>query len=87
MVAASLSTVAQGGRVVELSKRGIWSAARVSQERPDVAYSLLAVDFLPPGSLNVALTRVSASMAAGAPYTPHALQPSPIPYPNPHFTD
>ena len=34
------------GHVVELSKRGIWSPGRVAQERPDVSYTLLAVDFL-----------------------------------------
>ena len=36
----------------------------VSAERPDVAYSLLAVDFMSPEALHTALTRVSAGLAA-----------------------
>lgn len=47
MVAATLAGAARGGRVVEISKRDIWSPARVAQERPDVAYRLVAIDFLP----------------------------------------
>jgi hypothetical protein len=47
MVAATLAGAACGGRVVEISKRDIWSPARVAQERPDVAYRLVAIDFLP----------------------------------------
>lgn len=48
MVAASLACLAPGGSFVEVGKRGIWSAARVAQERPEVQYHLMAVDFLPP---------------------------------------
>ena len=47
MVAATLAGAARGGRVVEISKRDIWSPERVAQERPDVAYRLVAIDFLP----------------------------------------
>ena len=47
LVAASLAGMHAGGRFVELAKRDIWSSARVAQERADVAYTLLAVDFLP----------------------------------------
>ena len=36
----------------------------VSAERPDVAYSLLAVDFMSPKALHTALMRVSAGLAA-----------------------
>lgn len=60
-----MSTLNLGGRLVELSKRDIWSAARIAQDRPDVAYNLLAVDFLPPRALHRALLRVSASLAEG----------------------
>lgn len=60
-----MSTLNLGGRLVELSKRDIWSAARIAQDRPDVAYNLLAVDFLPPRALHRALLRVSASVADG----------------------
>lgn len=48
MVAATLACLGLGGRLAEISKRDIWSPARVAQERPDVAYSLIAIDFLPP---------------------------------------
>ena len=47
MVAATLSCLALGGRMAEISKRGIWCPQRVAQERPDVRYELLAIDFLP----------------------------------------
>ena len=47
MVAATLSCLALGGRMAEISKRDIWSPARVAQERPDMRYQLVAIDFLP----------------------------------------
>jgi hypothetical protein len=47
MVAATLACVACGGRLAEISKRDIWSPARVAQERPDLRYQLVAIDFLP----------------------------------------
>jgi hypothetical protein len=48
MVAASLACLRLAGRMAEISKRDIWSPQRVAQERPDVAYRLVAIDFLPP---------------------------------------
>ncbi|MFZ9292567.1 MAG: KR domain-containing protein, partial [Ilumatobacteraceae bacterium] len=66
MVAGSLACLRVGGRFVEIGKRDVWSAARVAQERPDVAYSLLAVDFMPPAVLGASLSRLSASLASGA---------------------
>ena len=65
MVAASLSALALGASLIEISKRDIWSAARVAQERPDVSYNLLAVDFLPPSVIQSSLARIAASLAAG----------------------
>ena len=65
LVAASLSASGRGARMVELAKRDIWSAARVAQERPDVAYSLLAVDFLPTRVLQRSLAAVATAVAAG----------------------
>lgn len=53
MVSASLALLRPNGRFVEISKRDISSAARIAQERPDVTYSLLAIDFLPPQVLQV----------------------------------
>jgi NADPH:quinone reductase-like Zn-dependent oxidoreductase/3-oxoacyl-(acyl-carrier-protein) synthase/acyl carrier protein len=65
MVAGSLSGLRSGGRFVEISKRDIWSPARVAQERPDVSYSLVAVDFMSEAALNAALARVASAAAAG----------------------
>ena len=48
MVAASLACLRLRGRMAEISKRDIWCPQRVAQERPDVAYQLVAIDFLPP---------------------------------------
>ena len=47
MVAATLAVTARGAKFVEISKRDIWSAVRMAQERPDVQYRLVAIDFLP----------------------------------------
>ncbi|KAK9815594.1 hypothetical protein WJX72_006498 [[Myrmecia] bisecta] len=60
MVAASAATLCLNGRLVEISKREIWSPQRIAQERPDVAYTLLAVDFMSEAALNSALKRVDA---------------------------
>ncbi|KAF6259568.1 hypothetical protein COO60DRAFT_1269963, partial [Scenedesmus sp. NREL 46B-D3] len=46
MVGGSLSVLRRGGRFVEIGKRDIWAPAAAAAERPDVAHSLLAVDFL-----------------------------------------
>ena len=40
-------------------------------ERPDVRYSLVAVDFLPPPAVNASLSRLSRQLADGV------LQPLP----------
>jgi NADPH:quinone reductase-like Zn-dependent oxidoreductase/acyl carrier protein len=64
-VSASLASLRPGGRLVEISKRDIWSHARILQERPDVSYTLVAVDFLPPASVQAALCRLSGRVAAG----------------------
>jgi NADPH:quinone reductase-like Zn-dependent oxidoreductase len=65
MVAGSLALLRRGGRFVEIGKRDIWSPAVVAGERPDVAYSLLAVDFLPDAAVQSALQQVAAGVAAG----------------------
>ena len=62
MIAASLAGARVGGRCVELAKRDIWSAARVAQERPDMSYPLLAVDFLPPAVLRSSLRDVAVQV-------------------------
>ena len=65
MIAASLATLSQGGSFVEVAKRDIWSAARVAQERPDVHFTTVAVDFMPPSVINKGLVRISALLLAG----------------------
>jgi NADPH:quinone reductase-like Zn-dependent oxidoreductase len=103
MVAGSLAALRRGGRFVEISKRDIWSPARMAQggwaglliqsshalpsllcirsapplppgtnappnplaERPDVAFSLLAVDFLPPAVIHRTLADVASALAEG----------------------
>ena len=66
MVAGSVAGVRLGGRFVEISKRDIWSPARLAQERPDLHYSLLAVDFLLPSSVQTALTRAAQAVSSGS---------------------
>ena len=46
MVAATLAGLKLGGRMREISKRYIWSPQRIAQERPDIDYQLVAIDFL-----------------------------------------
>jgi NADPH:quinone reductase-like Zn-dependent oxidoreductase/acyl carrier protein len=65
-VGGSLALLRRGGRFVEISKRDIWSGARVAQERPDVGYTLVAVDFLPPVALHRALLRLSRRLSVGS---------------------
>lgn len=65
MLGASISSLNKGGRLVEISKRDIWSPARVFEERPDIGYSILAVDFLPPSVLNSTLEVISHQLATG----------------------
>ena len=66
MVAASLACLAGGGRFTEIAKRGVWSPARAAQERPDVAFAVIAIDLLPRPALRAALARVSALAQTGA---------------------
>jgi NADPH:quinone reductase-like Zn-dependent oxidoreductase len=65
MVGGGLAVLKPGGRWVEIGKRDIWSRAAVSVERPDVGYSLVAVDFLPDGVVQQGLRSIAAGAAAG----------------------
>jgi NADPH:quinone reductase-like Zn-dependent oxidoreductase len=65
MVAASLALLRRGGRLVEIGKRDVWSGATVAAQRPDVSYSLLAVDFLPEPVLQGLLLQLSSDLATG----------------------
>ena len=67
-IEASLSCLSPGGRFVEIGRRDIWSAERMAAERPDVAYSIMALDALKEDDavrLGVALREVMDRLAAG----------------------
>ena len=78
MVAGSVAGLRVGGALVEISKRDIWSPARLAQDRPDIYYSLLAVDFLPPSEVHTALARAAGAVGSGSfsplPQVTHSLQ-------------
>ena len=61
-----MACLALGGRFVEVAKRDIWSPQRTAQERPDVAYRLVAIDFWPPTTVGLAMQRLAAMLARGA---------------------
>lgn len=65
MVAASLGALSRGGKFIEVAKRDIWSAARVSQERPDVAFHTVAVDFMPPEIVGKGLWTIANMVSSG----------------------
>ncbi len=71
MLAASLATLQIGGQFVEIGKRDIWSAARVAQDRPDVSYQFVAVDFLPKNVIQHSLQGIARGLSRGS------LQPLP----------
>ncbi len=45
-IEASLSCLADGGSFVEMGRRDIWSSEEMAASRPDVAYSILELDYL-----------------------------------------
>ena len=51
---------------MEVGKRGIWSPARVAQERPDAVYHLVAIDFWRPATVAASLSSLSTKFAQGA---------------------
>ena len=68
-IEASLSCLAHGGSFVEMGRRDIWSPEEMASFRPDVAYSILELDYLKlneparPGSV---LRGIVESIAAGS---------------------
>ena len=50
---------------MEIGKRDIYSLNRVSQERADLSYNILAVDFLHHSKVQALLLSVSSSLASG----------------------
>ncbi len=67
-IASSLSVLAEGGRFVELGKRGIWSEAQVREYRPSLRYfvvDLAAVGAERPAVLGAVLRNVDRAVRAG----------------------
>ena len=67
-IEASLSCLAAGGRFVEIGRRDIWSEERMSAERPDVAYFILALDVMKDQDVSragAALCQVVSRLVAG----------------------
>lgn len=65
MLAASLAAVSVGGHFVEVGKRDIWCPQRVAQERPDLAYHLVAIDFWTPELVGQHMRRLAVMLHAG----------------------
>ena len=66
LVSSALALLSHGGRMVEISKRDIWHASRAFQERPDLSFGMVAVDFLPGAEVQRAMSRVASGAASGA---------------------
>eukprot|EP00983_Pelagomonas_calceolata_P062649 1147376-Pelagomonas_calceolata.AAC.1 len=65
MVSSAAALLRAGGRFVEIGKRDVSSTLRMAQERPDVNYGFVALDFIPPAVLGALLGQVSSRLAAG----------------------
>ena len=65
MVAASLAVLKANGRFVEISKRDIWAQQQVAVERPDCAFTYIAVDFLPAACIQSSLQWASKALTKG----------------------
>ena len=65
MVAASLACADRGAAFLEMAKRDIWSPQRVAQERPDVNYRLVAIDFWEPETVGHSLAHLASMLASG----------------------
>ena len=70
MVAALLACIQMQGCFVEVGKRDIWSQQRVAQERPDLAYRLVAIDFWTPEVVGRNMMRLAAMLSKGEPLVP-----------------
>ena len=58
-------TITMQRSFLEISKRGVWSPRRIAQERLDVQYRLLAIDFLPASVLGSAMQNLAGTLASG----------------------
>ncbi|MBU2587009.1 MAG: zinc-binding dehydrogenase, partial [Alphaproteobacteria bacterium] len=74
-IPASLAVLREGGRFIEIGKRGIWTPEHVARERADVTYFVVALDQITedePAQIGEMLREMLASFAAGV------LQPLPL---------
>ena len=74
-VSKSMSVVTQGGRFVEIAKRGVWSSSQVAAVRPDVCYfvvDLVKESIEQPELINSMLVGLKEKFGNGL------LQPPPI---------
>ncbi len=65
MVAASIAVLEQGAHFMEVAKRDIWSPQRAAQERPDLAYHLIAIDFWTPSTVGANMQRLATMLHQG----------------------
>ncbi len=79
-ISASLRVTGQGGRFVEIGKRGIWDAPRMAAARPDVAYHVVYLGDLferEPARIQTMLVALATELAAGRlSALPHRLYPA-----------
>ena len=78
MVAASFAVLEMGAHFVEVAKRDIWSPQRAAQERPDLAFHLVAIDFWTPEVVGKNMNRIAGMLHSGEHITasPEALNTS-----------
>ena len=65
LVNSAAALLKPGGRFIEIGKRDVFSTSRLAQDRPDIAFGYVAVDFLPEAALHVAMQRLSSRLATG----------------------
>lgn len=63
--ASSVQFFASSVQFFAVEDRGVTCHVQIVQERPDVAYHLVAVDFLPPPVIQASLARLAAEFANG----------------------
>ncbi|MFV8233373.1 type I polyketide synthase [Mycolicibacterium fortuitum] len=66
-IEATLKATAQNGRFAEIAKRDIWSAEKMAETRPDIAYEIVALDtvmFTEPDRIRDLLVEISDGLAA-----------------------
>ena len=64
-ISAGQSILSAGGQLVEVSKRDIFSHARIIQDRPDIRYHIVAVDMMPSEALAGDMAEIAAMLTRG----------------------